>query len=663
MMRHRVPLLARRLLPLAGLSLTLPLLVGFDYGTQILVSTEAEIYELEHNGEIEEEMRNQLLELLWNPLDINEADRESLQKLPDVTYEMADEIIASRDAQLFERAGQLRELLGRPVYAQCRSFFYVEEDAAKPLPVKGSVAARMTEQFNDETFPVLYLKGRIKAMKWLEAGVIVAEQEDIYGVEYGAGDVLIEGKRPKVSLERVHAAVYRDRFSIIAGHYKAGFGQRLVFDITDRDQAHGFYSDLKIYEDYENYDSYSVSKRLLGLAGRVNLLLPKGKVLEFTLFGSINPQDLYYADISPNDYTTTGAEEVSYPRFPNVYREELIGLNSTFRFSSRSHIGITGWIGHAVKQYDFDFTGYPIPNRPLYGAFGADMAFQIGLMDMLAEVALTDTGGFAGRGEWIFNPRKSEISVAFRYYGTEFDNPHSRGRSEPDELGKIDDEAELIPGGKRDVDELGPQVKAVFQPLPWLRLRAKGDLWYRMSLDMANLYVEGRVDVDPLPWLGIDVLGSLRDKDLSAGGREQSYDSYGDDEPAGAKLFIGTGMRVMPIEPLTFQVFYRASWEDASSVDEGFETSQYVWGKMMWDITDFMYLALRAKIYQGQSDTYGDHYGTAYAQLRFRLPGKVSIYGRYELINDLDQPEVITDELDGKLDPIHKLKVAIDWRF
>ncbi len=654
--------LARILAPL-GLAAALPLLCGFDYGTQVLVTTEAEIYELEHNGEIDEELRNQLLELLWNPLDLNEADRESLQRLPDVTYEMADEIIARRDMQPFDRVTQLRDVVGRPVYAQCRSFVYVDEAAAKPIPVKGSVAARMTEQFNDETFPVLYLKGRIKAMKWLEAGLIVAEQEDVYGVEYGAGDVLIEGRRPKVSLERVHAAVYQDRFSVIAGHYKAGFGQRLVFDVTDRDRAHGFYSDLKIYEDYDGYDSYSTPKRLLGAAGRVNILLPKGKVLEFTLFGSINPQDLYYADISPNDYTTTGGEEVTYPRFPHVYREELIGLNSTFRFSSRSHIGLTGWVGHAVKKYDFDFTGYPIPNRPVYGAFGADMAFQIGLMDMMAEVALTDTGGFAGRGEWIFNPRKSEISVAFRYYGTNFDNPHSRGRSEPDELGRIDDEAEIIPGGKRDVDELGPQVRAVFQPLPWLRLRAKADLWYRMSLDLGNLYVEGRVDVDPLPWLGFDVLGSMRDKDLANGGREQTYDSYGDDEPAGQKLYIGTGMRIMPVEPLTLQVFYRASWEDASSIDDAFETTNYVWGKVMWDITDWMYFAARAKYFKGQADNYGDNYGSFYTQLRFRLPGKVSIYGRYEMINDLEQPEVITDEADGKLDPIHKLKVAIDWRF
>ena len=190
-MRHRVPTPARRWLPLLGLAMTLPWLFGFDYGTQILVSSEAEIYELEHNGEIDEQMRNQLLDLLWNPLDANEADRESLQKLPDVTYEMADALIALRDEKPFERKNQLRELLGRPVYAQCRSFIYVDEPTAKAIPVKGSVAARMTEQFNDETFPVLYLKGRIKAMKWLEAGLIVAEQEDVYGVEYGAGDVLI----------------------------------------------------------------------------------------------------------------------------------------------------------------------------------------------------------------------------------------------------------------------------------------------------------------------------------------------------------------------------------------------------------------------------------------------------------------------------------------
>ncbi len=638
-----------------------PLLLGFDYGTQVLVSSEAEIHELEVLGEIGEEERDQLLDLWRDPVELNAADRERLQMLPDVTYALADAIVARRSERPFQRPGQLREVLGAAVFAQCRPFVVVETEAERTATARGRVSTRAYDRLRDQRFPVIQLKGRVGVQRWLDAGVLVAEQEDLVGVEYLEDGILAEGKAPKVSLERVHAAASHGRAGVIVGHYAAGFGQRLTFDVTDRERPHGFYADLAVREDDAKHDSYSNFRRLLGLASRFEIPLPRGRELDLTLFGSINPHDIYQNDVSlgSESYRATGEEELSHVTFPHLYREELGGLNVTLRITSRSHVGLTAWGGRVVKRLDFDFTGEPTPNRPFYGALGADMALQIGLFDLRGEVALTDSGGLGTRWEGILAPRAAEVSLAMRYYGSGFDNPHSRGRSHADEMASHEDEeGALIPGGKKDKDEVGPQLRAVWQPLGWLRLRATGDLWHRPSLDVTSFLLAGRVDVDPAPWLGVDLLTGITDKDMSTGGRDQVYDNEDGEMGRGQRTYLGLGTRIAVADRLRFQLSFRAAWEDTDDSPEEYATTVYGWLKMSWDIADWAFFALRVKAYDGQPDDFSMRRSVAgYAQLRFRIGGRVTLGGRYELVQDLEQPSGAEER-----NPEHLLRAELALR-
>ena len=90
--------------------LAVPALLAFDYGAPIRVTNEDDVYELEYEGEIDEEMRDVLLGLLAEPLDPNTASREELQQLPDVTYGLADAVIAARRARPFTDASEPRAL-------------------------------------------------------------------------------------------------------------------------------------------------------------------------------------------------------------------------------------------------------------------------------------------------------------------------------------------------------------------------------------------------------------------------------------------------------------------------------------------------------------------------------------------------------------------------
>lgn len=167
--------------PAALLALLMPCLLGFDYGAPILVRSDGDIHELYYLGEIDAELRDQLLALLDDPIDLNTASREEIHLLPEITYARADAIITQRDQQFYTTPRQLRDLVGRRTWNQVKPFVVTSKFPAPSEPIKGSVSLRYTDQLDDQRAPVVYVKSRQRYHKWLEAGLILAEQSDLYG--------------------------------------------------------------------------------------------------------------------------------------------------------------------------------------------------------------------------------------------------------------------------------------------------------------------------------------------------------------------------------------------------------------------------------------------------------------------------------------------------
>ncbi len=672
--------LVRRPAPLLLLLLAAPPALAFDYGTPILVRSESDIIELEYAGEIDEEMRDQLLDLFDNPVDLNTGSREDLALLPEITYGLADRIIERRAKGAFDNPRQVRDVVGPSIWNQIKPFVTTMKVPEPPEPLKGVVSARYLDNFSDDKPPMASLKTKVRYQKWLEAGVLIAEEEGPYGVSYDPLPITVEGMRPVVSLERIYAEIDRGDWAVIVGHYKAGFGQRLTFDVTDKQRPHGFYQDLRYTEDYEGYDSYSVSRRLLGVAARTQRSLGlEGPTLDVTVFASSNPHDLYQnyfvpGVLAPDDKKFVDQSEdqdIEYVTFPWVYREDIIGVNASLFWAKRIHAGFTGWGGHVSESFDLYFKNTPIPNRDFYGALGLDGAYGVGAFDAYGEVAVTDTGGVGARAESVVDQGMIEASVAVRYYGEGFDNPHSRGTSEPDQY-SFDDTGDIEyieSGGDRDRDEIGPQAQIVFDPYGWIRVRAKGDLWHVPSKGVNHAYVEGRLDLDPIEYIGVDVVAYMRDKDLAQGGREQTYEDD-NEEPAGSKNALGIGLTSQPVEPLILQVFGKQVWVDddtaSSPVDLNteFMKHRYAWGKLIWDITGDVELAVRGKWYDERilEDGTGKEYWSVYGQARAKIVGKVTVLARYEQQHVL-YPEEETGLTEEELAPERKLKVGVDFRF
>lgn len=647
--------------PLAVVGLT-----GYDYGARVVVRSEADIMDFDGNEDMTEEERTQLLELYNDPLDLNKASREDLYLLPDVTWEMADAILERRKSRPFETEREVRSIVGRTIYQEIKPFVFVVPPRKGPPPkYRGSVTAKVYEQMKDETTPMVVVRTRHQYGKTYDGGLILAEEQGPYGFTYEDEGFTVEGERPNVKLERAFFKTNQGAWSAIAGNYMAGFGLGLTFDITDRSRPDGFYHDLAVTEDTESYDSYSVPKRLFGVAGQAARIPVGDQWLRFTGFASMARHDLYCADLSRTDNESFGCtadndDTVDYVTFPNLYREDLFGMNASFYWADHSHVGFTAWGGRTDQETDFLFTGVSIPNRDFYGAGGVDVELNLNQVDVLAETAITDSGGVGARVETVSDVgNATEITAALRYYGANFDNPHSRGQAQPDEYSLRDDDDEYegeVEGSDRDRDEIGPQVAVVTAPAEWTTLRFKADLWNVPSQGVTNAYGETRAHFEPNEWLGVDLQGYIKDKDLKQGGREQSYESYGDDPAAGQAMSMGGGLRFDPKETFTFQTAYKERYADGSD-DAAYDRTWYTWAKVIWDATPWVTLSVRAKYYnETPGDDSGERYRDGWVNVRGKLPQRITLDGRYQYTEYFD-----TEEKDPN--PEHKVRVSFDWRF
>ena len=384
-------------------------------------------------------------------------------------------------------------------------------------------------------------------------------------------------------------------------------------------------------------------------------------------WASANPTDLYYTDtgISRSTITVLNGEAPDYPTLPLVYREDLAGLHASLSWWEHDlQVGLTGYGGRAIKAFAYDFSSYDIPNRDQYGAVGIDSSWTgSSRVQLYGEAAITDTGGAAARVESVLKPSKAEITLAFRAYGIDFDNPHSRGAAQPDTLSWWDptEHAELEGDtqSKRDRDELGPQVKIVWDASPWLRWRFNADIWQRMTQDVWNMSTDTALRIDPLKQISIDLRGSYTDKDLSGDDLEPAYDLCGDDTVCqGRKLGASAGLNVEPVAPLLLQAYYKEGFESDDDPEKPWIREHYWWAKATLDLTDDWQIATRYKDYEdhvGHDPSPTQKYWSVYGQVAAALPARVKVSARYE------RRQYHMDS-DTRPNPEHLLKAGLELR-
>jgi hypothetical protein len=525
---------------------------AIEYEVFVDVDDEEDIYDLQATGQIDDSTFEVLLDLIRRGVDLDTADRAGLYDLPNLSYEEVDKIIAYRS-----EAGGIRDpadlvvagVLSQRKLASIAAFIVVPRDAPKAA-VDGFVRYRNMWLVGDARVPPMLLQARLSTLRYLTIGgaaVLQRTRPENVAWDPNRQALIADPPGPRVRVPKYFVQWDTPKWGVIAGTYRIGFGERLVFDNSGRYAPNNFYLDDAVLRRQNSTRScresageldaspcsgeaagermtpdFYVREPLRGLAlGARKLEVDQGWFQAFG-FGSVSRRPIYQYQIydkavcdDPNDESPEcSAPDVfhrrdprldpttrfSYLTLPNMYDEYTGGGNVTYFYNRRTRFGITGY-GTAVEWVpegpDLDFQEWARqPTGGRWGAVGPNFSWGRKWADVFAEAARSfDSSPTSGNGGYAALVRNTatwdehEVEVSVRYYDAKYANPNSRAISAPD-----------FTNGLRAQDEAGFRVRYNTYLFDRWSLRAFADTWLRVSETRPLLRVFARSDVTVNKW-------------------------------------------------------------------------------------------------------------------------------------------------------------------
>ncbi len=535
-----------------------------EYEVFVEVKDEHDLYELYINAQISQASYITLVELLRRGTDLNTVEREDFHALPNLTYAEVDRALAYRD-----KVGNIHEpsalvvagVLSQRKLAAIAPFLVVERREKIRGNLHGFVQYQTVWLTSDRRAPPMVLQARLQALQHLTVGMAGALSHNRIGrVHYDPNRDALSAKGPSLRPWLPKAFIQWDTpsYGIIAGSYRAGFGQKLTFDTSGRQTPNGFYLDdayvgrvkserickdsdgeIEATCDRDRYGSpdYSFRYGLLGAAaGAKHIALPAGWLQIYGLFNlqprsiyqyqvydtSIcdNPKDdadpncaaplLYKTPRRPLDATT----RLASTSLPNAFALILGGGNVSWFRRRRTHVGVTAYGAAPIWNVDGAALGFqewsPFPFGGPFGAIGADASWGRGWADIFAEFARSfdneggDGGGYAGIVRHTATVGDHELEISARYYDKAFNNPFARP------IGAFDQNA-----GVRASNEAGTRIRYNALSFDRWSVRALFDIWSDVDNAKPKLRFYVRNDIQATKWLRPGLWLELQDRDLA----------------------------------------------------------------------------------------------------------------------------------------------------
>lgn len=565
---------------------------AIPYETFIDVDDEADLQDLLTAQDITQDTFDELLDLLERGLDLDDADRDELYALPNLTYEDVDKILKFRDQQKGHIADPA-ELVAAGAISQEKllgisAFLITRAPGESPGAAHGWARLESRYTLHDKDWPPVGLRARVTAYKHLTAGfAAVTNRGDIGDPQWDPNRGALIASRPSYTAAIPKAFVkWEDSdYNLIAGSYRAGFGQRLVFDNTRYYTPNGLTLDDQLYyvgdlsstcretagetamspclgENATKYETPDWAYRdgLFGVAaGAKHIELPTG-YLQAYVWASASRRSIYQYELydhnkcadphndkdpscaAPPIYVKQGDEldpttAYSFQTLPNVFQERLVGGELAYYADRRKSIGLTAYGAtekNLVNGLDLDFQEWSrLPTGRTFGAAGANFSYGQGWLDVFGEAAYSfdkqpdspqadGGGGPAAILRVTATGHKEELEAVLRYYSTSYKNPYARPISQADEF-----------EGQRARDEAGARLRYVKQT-KLFTLHALLDVWVPPSTfdhettptghttPKLDTYV--RADVRTTDELRLGLWVRYQDKDLDQGGHDQCFE-------------------------------------------------------------------------------------------------------------------------------------------
>jgi hypothetical protein len=692
------------------------------YETFIDVETEEDLYDLAAMGQIDDETLAELVEVFQRGVDLNRATREELYALPNLTYAEVDAILEYR-----ELTGWIKDpidlivggALSQEKLEAIAGFLIVTDPTRSRFSTDGWIAAQTRWTVEDEDAPPMALRARVTTLRNLTVGFASTfSRNRLADVEYDPNrDALTASAQDRhIDVPKFYAKWETDRWGIIAGTYRIGFGQRLTFDNTSLYTPNGFYRDDQLFRDsylvrecressseevdespctgaagdiYETPD-YGWREGLLGAAvGLKKLELGNAGHLQSYGFASYQRHSLYQYEVfnpatcddprddddddcrAPDVYVRRDdpmepTTRFSFSTLPNLYAESTAGGNIAYVANRRTHIGVTGYGSDVswLPDMPLDFQEWSrLPYGGPFGAIGADASYGISMFDFMGEVTRSFdsmTLGNDGLGallRWVTTFKKqNELETSVRYYDQNFKNPYARPIAAVDEF-----------EGVRARDEMGARLRYTARLDKRLSVRSTADMWRTPSDDTTDLLLSARSDLDLTDQYRVGVWGMYKNKDVSLNGGGQCFDVTieveGETVPcAGEKYLALARLRWAPTSRYAVTGQYQHEW--GSDMRYPDEMRQDLSASLIGTARPIDRLRLRARVRYLSEDisdnTYLEQSVWGYLTTSLRLRDRDWLRVRYDVYVYLDERESTQERVPS---PEHWLWLEYQSRF
>ncbi|MBI5508814.1 MAG: helix-hairpin-helix domain-containing protein [Deltaproteobacteria bacterium] len=378
-----------------------------EYEAPVHVDSLEDLYELQHQGDLEDDSVEVLGALLQRPMNVNRADRYLLYDLPQLTYAQADAIIAYRaDNGPFEALEKLAEVPGLSSGLIAAIAPFITFGDGEPRPVEsttsirgkaevGSIWRQGLDKNRAETdpkatdyidpiverkprYPQTYLRLQGTGFTYLGAGALATfRRRTIAWWDYSRGYLVSNGPSDRLDLDSVYVFGGYGAVSMVLGSYTVGFGERLVFSSASPRFPHGWYENHDITEDNELGRLRPTNGQFGAAVSLTGAEIGSGW-LDATVFVSDNRNDLYQYHLNygldpwyganhcntdsdcPGGYTCGGdgtcrasriyqagdlrQKSYTWETVKDAYEERLGGANVTANFGAKTHVGATAYV-------------------------------------------------------------------------------------------------------------------------------------------------------------------------------------------------------------------------------------------------------------------------------------------------------------------------------
>jgi len=413
---------------------------------------DSDIEQAMQDGDIEYETYENLLNIYDNKIDINSADVFQLQSLPGISQLDAAKIVSYRLKHGYYK--NIVELINPDVIdeeAFDKIKIFITAEIPGKIKTKGDVLFKTKSNSDVELdtteYPRTYDLLRLRVLKlgsYMKFGATIegdARYENYYKSLYGIeGGEISRGYR----LNKSYVGYEKGPFITQAylGNFRAGFGQRLVFDNSGQSAPLGLYPDdtyskevqVTFYQSEKEKDKYSFGytpSLLNGFGGRIK----QGR-LDYTGFYS-------RARYPVRTFVFMNDGKLRLLSLEDRYEETLVGSNVTYKLSDKTgefdetYLGTTLYTSKREGMEDTSINIWKWPPQQSFAVYGSNFVTGYKGFNFSGEAAKVNGWGDAWYMKMAKKMGKLDVVYSHRDYDIDFYNPWAKGYSKHTDSSKF----------------------------------------------------------------------------------------------------------------------------------------------------------------------------------------------------------------------------------